>query len=194
VKPSRETTQPLASGRALRGVLRTLKDRCEPAVVGRIIQAAGAPEVFGEPIRALGWYPYAAYRDLLVAADRVAGRGTGSFCRELGAAAGKRDVSTVLRIYIVLSSPERLIRACSKVWSSYYANAGHMDALTWQPEDTTVRICEFSDMHPFHCRLMEGWMISTMDMIGLSAHDLHESECACSGGKHHEFVCTWRKK
>ncbi len=171
-----------------------MKDRCESAVFRRILDAAGSPEVFGEPVRALGWYPYAAYCNLLAAADRIAGKGTGSYCRDLGAAAGQRDVSTVLRIYVVLSSPERLIRACSKVWPSYYANAGRMDALTWAPHDTTLRISDFREMHPLHCRLMEGWMISTMDMIGLSADDLHECECASTGGKHHEFVCTWRKK
>ena len=186
-------TQPLASGRALRGVLRSLKDRCEPAVFRRIIEAAGWQQVFSEPIRALGWYPYEAYTSLLVAADRVAGKGTGSFCRDLGVAAGQRDVSTVLRIYVVLSSPERLIRSCSKVWPSYYANAGRMDALRWAPDDTTLRISEFREMHPFHCRLMEGWMISTMGMIGLEATG-HECECTSAGGKYHEFVCTWHKK
>jgi hypothetical protein len=192
VTPGRGT-QPLASGRALRGVLRTLKDRCDPAVFRRIIEAAGSPAVFGEPIRTLGWYPYAAYSGLLVAADRALGNGTGSFCRDLGVAGGQRDVSTVLRIYVVLSSPERLIRACSKVWPSYYSGAGRMEALRWAPDDTLLRISDFPEMHPFHCRLMEGWMISTMDMIGLAAKG-HERECASAGGKHHEFVCTWHKK
>lgn len=187
--------EPLVSGRAFRGILRTLKDHCDPASFRKIIATAGAPRVFDQPIRSLGWYPYDAYRALLVAADQLAGTGTGAFCRTLGTKAGRRDASTVLRIYVALSSPERLIRSCSKVWPSYYSNAGHMEALSWDPNGTTLRIHGFSAMHPFHCRLMEGWMISTMDMIGLQVNsDAHESKCMSGGDPFHEFTCTWRKK
>jgi hypothetical protein len=80
------------------------------------------------------------------------------------------------------------------VWPSYYRNAGRMEAITWSPDDTTLRIFDFPLMHPAHCRLMEGWMISTMKQIGVRVNDgAAETECPSRGGRWHEFRCTWRR-
>ena len=70
-----------------------------------------------------------------------------------------------------------------------------MDALSWEPTNTTLRISHFGAMHALHCRLMEGWMIATMDMIGLQVNgDSHERQCMSRGAAFHEFTCTWQEK
>lgn len=188
---------PEVSGRAFLGIIRHIKEKHGAALLQSVVADAGASTaaVFGGRILHMNWYPYPAYIDFLAALSRRFGGGDPEYGRALGEAAGVRDINTVFRIYLAIASPERLIRGCSKVWPSYYRNAGNMEAITWAPTGTTLRITDFPEMSPLHCRLMEGWMISTMDALGLRVDAAgRETKCPSRGDPFHEFSCTWTKK
>jgi hypothetical protein len=189
--------EPLTSGKAFLGLIRYVKDQRGLPWLSDVIAGAPAPtrQVFQDPIRIMNWYPYRAYTGFLRALDRALGTGDGKVCRDLGAAAGKRDLGTVFRVYVALASAERLIRSCAKVWASYYRNAGRMEAIAWESTRTTLRIYDFPAMDTHHCRLMEGWMIATMDTIGFRVNeDAEEARCPSRGDPYHEFRCTWTKR
>jgi hypothetical protein len=184
------------SGRAFLGLIRHVKDTQGDAVLREIVAEAGGATrgVFTAKIGVHDWYDYGAYTAFLRAIDRKLGNGDRTFCRELGAIAGKRDLGTIFRVFTALASAERLIRSCSRVWPSYYRNAGRMEATSWTAEHTALRIHEFPEMHPAHCRLMEGWMISTMATIGFRVNDdARETKCTSRGHPYHEFTCTWTR-
>jgi hypothetical protein len=187
---------PVVSGRAFLGIVRSLKQRGGTELLRRVVDEAGgeAARVFAAPISQLSWQPYASFIGLLRSADRVAGRGDLSMGHALGVEAGAQDLSTILRVYVALSSAERLIRSCSSVWASYYRNAGSMRAVRWEPDDTVLRISDFPEMAPIHCRLMEGWMTSTMSTLGFAVlPGARERSCASRGGEFHEFWCQWTR-
>jgi hypothetical protein len=185
------------SGRAFLGLLQHVRDTHGPDALTRLLQAAGAPtqQVFAERIGKLSWYPYPAFTGFLEAAERTLPppqpKGAAF---QLGAAAGKRDLGTVLRIYVAVASAERLIRACRLVWPSYYRNAGSMEAVRWEPDDTALRILDFPAMHRLHCRMMEGWMIATMESLGFVVADARQIAFMGQGAPHHEFRCTWTRR
>ena len=187
-----------ASGRAFLGIVKYVKSTRGPQALESVIASGNdaSRAAFDKPIRMMNWYSYPAFVGFLHGLEHTLGRaGQHSFCRELGDVAGVRDLGTVLRVYRTISSPERLIRACDKVWSSYYRHAGRMEAVTWAPDDTTLRIYDFAEMDPAHCRLMEGWMIATMRSIGFYVNnDAFERKCMSTGDPYHEFHCTWQKR
>jgi hypothetical protein len=185
---------PLVSGRAFLGLVGSIKQRSGEEVLRRIVGDAGAETaaVFAQPISKLSWQSYASFVGFLKAADRILGKGDLATARTLGAEAGKRDLGTILRVYVALASAERLIRSCGSVWASYYRNAGRMEAVRWEPEDTVLRIYDFPTMAPVHCRLMEGWMISTMETLGFTVSaGARERACTSRGADVHEFSCRW---
>jgi hypothetical protein len=187
---------PTVSGRAFLGLISSIKQHGSGDLLDVIVRDAGdeTAAVFAQPIPKLSWQSYASFVAFLKAADRILGKGDLAMARTLGAEAGKRDLGTVLRVYVALSSAERLIRSCSSVWAGYYRNAGRMEAIRWEPEDTVLRIYDFPAMAPVHCRLMEGWMISTMETLGFSVSDgARERSCPTRGGEFHEFSCKWRR-
>jgi hypothetical protein len=187
---------PEVSGRAFLGLIRNIKDRHGPDALRKAVDASGpsTQAIFAEPIRILKWYPYEGYVGFLRTLQRDLGGGDRNYCRKLGAVAGERDLGTIFKIYRAIASAERLIRACNKIWPSYYRDAGKMDAISWEPENTVLRITDFKQMDPTHCRLMEGWMIATMAQIGLKVNDeAGETVCMSRGGQYHEFVCKWRR-
>jgi hypothetical protein len=187
---------PEVSGRAFLGLISHVRAGHGATALAEIVAAAGAParQAFAARIRVLDWLPYEAYVGFLRSLERHLADGDHLYLRALGAAAGQRDLGTILRVYVALASPERLIRSCTKVWDSYYRHAGHMEAISWAPEQTILRILDFPAMDRTHCRLMEGWMISTMEHLGFRvAPGARETECPSRGGRHHEFRCTWSR-
>ena len=185
-----------ASGMAVLGALRFVKARSDSDGLDRVVETAGhsVRAALAQRVRTLSWYPYEVYVALLTAIDRELGTGDLSLCRELGELAGRTDLKSVFSFYQQADDPEKLIRACSTVWPMYYRDAGSMEAVAWSPEQTILRITDFPDMHPAHCRLMEGWMISAMLTIGVRvSDDASETECTSRGGSCHEFQCTWSR-
>lgn len=184
------------SGRAFLGLIRHLRDTYGKEQLEKITELAGAEtaRVLSQRVSKLGWYPYVAFTQFLAGAEQVLPRTTTGASFDLGTVAGKQDLGTVLKIYVALSSAERLIRSCKLVWPGYYRNAGRMEAVEWEPESTVLRIYDFPEMHRLHGRLMEGWMISTMESLGLRV-----DPGACQilfmgdGAPHHEFRCSWRR-
>lgn len=143
-------------------------------------------------IRPKGWYPYAGFAGFLKAVDGSLGEGDRALARRLGAEAARMDLETTFGQLQSKGDPEALIRACTLVWSSYYRDAGVMNAVEWKPERTLLRIEGFPAMSPEHCALMEGWMIEAMGMIGARVHEgARETVCAGDGGPYHEFSCSW---
>lgn len=192
-----QPAKPEASGRAFLGVIRHIKETYGNDALAAAVADAGEPTsaVLRDRILHSGWYPYAAFSNFLTALENRFGEGKEDFGRRLGASSGVQDIHSVFRIYLAIASPERLIRGCSKVWPSYYRHAGTMEAVAWKPELTTLRITGFDSMAPVHCRLMEGWMIATMDALGLRVDENgRETLCVARGDPHHEFSCSWTKK
>jgi hypothetical protein len=185
------------SGRALLGLLAFAKERGGKQSVDEIVAKTSEPAraVFADRIQPLRYYPYAVYVELLYALKMRFGRAGQRFFVNLGATAGERDLGTMFKIYRTLASPERLIRSCSRVWASYYKDAGVMTAIAWSPDDTRLRIDGFTQMDRAHCELMEGWMVATMKQIGvIVSDDGRETACTSRGDAYHEFQCTWRAR
>lgn len=190
-------TEAEVRGLAFLEPLRHVRERIGNDGLQQIVERSGpgVKEVFASPIRKLSFYRYADYTAFLCAIDRQLGKSNFNYGRVLGDAAGRRDLGSMLKIFVALSSPERLIRSSARVWGNYYKNAGRMIAEAWEPERTILRIYDFPAMHPVHCRLMEGWMIATMSTIGFEVSpDSRETACATRGAPYHEFSATWVKK
>jgi len=182
------------SGRALLGLVKFIKEQGGTAVLRDILNEA-APEarkVFDKSILVLSWYPYSVYVYLLRAIDRRMGSGDLSWCWKLGENAASLDIRSFLRTYDQKGGQKDLIQSCTMVWSSYYKNAGRMEATSAEPENTVLRITDFPEMDPAHCRLMEGWMNEVIKLIGTKViNKVTEVNCMSQGGPYHEFKCSW---
>ena len=191
-----ENKGPEVSGRAFLGHIKHLKTEGGDQRLKDVLGKAGAKvnAIFSERIRIMGWYPYEAYRDFLIAIDKTLGKGDLSFCRELGTTAGQRDMGTIYKIYCMMASAATLIGSCNKFWLSYYRSAGSMEAIQSAPEKTVLRISGFPTMHPAHCRLMEGWISATMASVGFEVLTIEETQCTSRGGSFHDFTFSWKKK
>lgn len=181
---------------AFLGTARFLKRTYGEAVLQAIVEDAGVATqlTFTNRINGLALYSYDAFVGLLHAVDRRLGTGDLSMCRTVGDMAARHDLETLFKAYVV-RDPQEMIRACAPIWGMYNEDAGQMEAIEASPERTVLRIHDFPQMDPAHCRLMEGWMIAAMDIVGVQIlPGAGETECMSDGGRYHEFSCRWSVK
>jgi len=184
-------------GMAFLGAARYVKHTYGEAMLQRIVDAApqATRTTFAKRINGLGLQPYESFIGLLRSVDFHLGTGDLQYCRTLGDLAARHDLHTIFQGYAIRPSPEDMIRACTPIWGMYTDNAGAMEAVDTRPERTILRISGFPDMDPAHCRLMEGWMIAAMDVVGARIlPGACETECQSEGGRYHEFSCRWEPK
>jgi len=184
-------------GMAFLGTARFVKHTYGEEMLRQIVADAGpaAQKTFSKRIDGLGLQPYEAFVGFLHSADRHLGSGDLSFCRTIGEMAARQDLETIFRVYAVRPEPDKIIEACTPIWGMYTDGGGYMEAIDVRPERTVLRITEFPDMDPAHCRMMEGWMTAAMDVIGVRIlPGACETECMSSGGRYHEFSCQWELK
>lgn len=184
-------------GMAFLGAASYIKNAHGEETLARVVREGGpaTQKTFAKRINGLSLEPYEAMVGLLRSADRILGAGDLLYCKHLGDLAARSDLKTIFKGYALLPSPDAMIRACTPIWGMYTEDAGHMVAVDTRAESTILRIHDFPDMDPSHCRLMEGWMIAAMDFVG--AHVLPgscERLCASRGDPVHEFWCRWEPK
>lgn len=181
-------------GMAFLGTAHYIKHNFGEDMLTRIVADAGAAtqKTFAKKIDGLGLHPYDSFIGLLRSVDRHLGKGDLSYCKTLGELAARQDLQTIFKGYAVRPSPEDMIRACTPIWGMYTEGSGYMVAVHTRPENTVLRIHDFPDMDPAHCRLMEGWMIAAMDFIGAGVMPgACERQCMSRGDSFHEFWCRW---
>jgi len=178
------------NGREFLGLIKHIKENGGPEFLQEVLEEAGevTKRIFSKRVLALGWYPYQGYVDLIKAIDRKMGTGDLAYCWKLGEIAANLDLGSFLNVYKISGGPEELIRAGSLVWPGYYRNAGQMQVVSSQPENTIIRIGDFPEMDPAHCKLMEGWITTAVIIMGAKLiSEVKESKCMSKGDPYHEF-------
>jgi len=175
-------------------VIKFAKAEYGPSALNELLEGQDRDilKVFEKRILVLSWYPYSAYIYLLKAIDLKWGNGDLIYCKRIGEHAATLDLKSFLRVYNARGGQKDLIKSSTMVWSSYYRNAGRMEAVSAEPENTVLRIMDFPEMDPAHCRLMEGWMSEAIKMIGTQLiSGVTEVKCMSKGDPYHEFKCVW---
>jgi hypothetical protein len=179
-----------ASGKAFLGVIAYIKVQYGTKRLNEIVALSGelTQKLFSDKIELLRWYPYEAFAQFLETIQARISNGDPNYCRILGTLAGEKDLASTFAVYKAQKNPERFVRSCGFLWSSYYRNAGEMVVVSYSPNKTVVRINNFPHMNINHCRVTEGWISTTLPAIGYKVTDYRETQCMCLGGPYHEFV------
>jgi hypothetical protein len=182
---------------AFLGAARHVKHTFGPSTLEQIVRDAGpaTQKTFAKKIDGLGLHPYESFAGLLRSLDRNLGSGDLGYCWQFGDVAARMDLETIFKGYKIRPSPEQMIRGCMPIWAMYTDGCGYMEAVDTRPESTILRIMDFAEMDPAHCRLMEGWMTAAMESMGVEVlPGAGETQCTSRGGPYHEFRCEWRHR
>ena len=189
-------TGPQVKGTALIIFFKYLKTQPGTEALRQKILAAlpaSTAQVISKKVIAVADYPYSVFVDYLRALDRVLGKGDLAVCRKLGEYFATQNIQIVSEMFKQRPRPEDLMRVGDVFWRNYHLHSGAMKVEDSSPEHMVIRIDDFPQMAPAHCRLMEGWFSrAIVETGGVWIEDIHEVRCAARGDPFHEFVGRWR--
>ncbi len=190
------TGEPKVKGAALIGVIKYVKGQPRGEELLESLFASLPSErqpLFKKKVLTIAEYHYGVFVDFLKTMDKLLGSGDLSLCREFGRFAATQDFQYIYNMYKKRANPKDLRRDSSVVWKSYYVNAGRMETDNSLPGHLVIRIHDFPEMGPAHCRLMEGWISqAVVETRGSWIEEVHEVKCNSKGDPHHEFVGRWK--
>lgn len=139
---------------------------------------------------ATGWYPFEQFVDLMETADRIAGKGDLELVRVLGHHAATANLSTVLRIFVRLGSPEYILGKAAKVWSLYH-DTGRCETESLGPKSLAVQIFEHGAPHRTLCTTLLGWVRAYLEATGCKAVIVRETRCRLAGSDRCRYEGQW---
>jgi hypothetical protein len=179
-------------GTVLRGVLKFVKHRQHPGGIAAVLATlpATAAPAFARPILAGDWYPYAAYRELLVAIRRDLGLGDPEVLVALGRFAARQDLSGVFKIISVMASVSRILQSSSTFWSRY-CDTGSFEISDLTETSGTGRIMGFPQISAEHELSLQGWIEGIGIAAGAKTADVKLSRSVHRGDPFTEFAMRW---
>jgi hypothetical protein len=178
-------------GSILRGVFRDAKESI-PGGIARLMEGV-PPEIrkahLSSNIIHGMWYPYEAFSALLDAFARAPGHSRPEAFRQLGARMAERDMTGLLRVYAMVTSPVRLAEVPRKIWEQRFRGAGSGSNEAGE-RSFRFTISGFPEIHPMHCQVLIGYAVATGRRNTKSfdtVHDrcVHRDDSTCS------FLSSW---
>jgi hypothetical protein len=179
-------------GTALRGLLRHIKESGFPGGIPAAI--AGLPpatrEIFATRILASGWYPYAAYANLLTVIAPPAGPQRAPFLVELGRGLARRDAGTTFKIVAMFASAETMLERSALFWTRH-CDTGSFTTVEMKKGSCGGLLSGFPDIDPLHCALVAGWIEGMAVAAGAKAATVDKTRCTHRGDPHCEYRVGW---
>jgi hypothetical protein len=137
------------------------------------------------------WYPERYLRDLLLATDRLRGRGDLSHCREvLGPRSAAKDLQGVYRALLKTGDPARTLQALPILWSLYH-DSGLVSLDAGPANGITLFIEGFGLPSEALCATCEGWMLEAVRLAGGASPAVSHDMCVSRGAGACRFQVSW---
>jgi hypothetical protein len=148
----------------------------------------GCPIKYGE-LNALGFYPLKYEAITTFVLKKVFNFKEEDF-RKVGAFEAK--LSLIIRMFMkYFLSLELMAKKTPVIWRKYYT-VGNLTAQEFNKKEkyAILRIENFK-LHPSHCRTLEGFFATIVQMVVKELVTCKETKCIFKGDEYHEFLLKW---
>lgn len=136
------------------------------------------------------WYPFEAFTDLNLVADRVMGNGDLVLVKLLGKYAAEANLPTLYKLFYVVGSPEYIVRKAATLWSVHHTT-GRCELITHQPNYVEYQLHDFAQPHRVLCKSLEGFIERSLELTGVTQISIREKQCAAEGAPYCSFHGRW---
>jgi hypothetical protein len=136
------------------------------------------------------WYPEETLRDLLVAADRLRGRGDLGSCMQLGRVSAQKDLQGVYRALLVRGNPEATLTGFPRIWSLYH-DTGTVTVEHFGEREARVVLRDHGLPSRALCLVTLGWIAEAVTLAGGATPQTSEDACRCQGGSFCVYRVAW---
>jgi len=135
------------------------------------------------------WYPVSLYVEMLIAIDRLFGKGDLELCRVMGNYSARVGLSSVYESFGKQRDAHFANRMTPILWKQYY-DTGEMQAEAVGEGKAIVRVRDFPEPHRALCLGTLGWLQAANEIWGVQGAQVTEEKCMALGDPHCEFIVT----
>ncbi|HEY4056887.1 MAG TPA: hypothetical protein VGM39_09765 [Kofleriaceae bacterium] len=141
-------------------------------------------------INKANWYPLSHLVELVSTIDRLFGTNDGALIDELARHGAEANLTTIYRLFFKVGTTHWILGRAVRLWSAHY-DSGFLEVLTRGPKTAVLRIREFDDPHPVHCRSVHGWAARSVELSGAERLKSSEVKCRSKGDEYCQFEFAW---
>lgn len=136
------------------------------------------------------WYPEEHLRDLLVAIDKLRGKGDLQSCVQLGRQSAQKDLSGVYRTGLVAGNPQATLASFPTLWQLYH-DTGAVKVEKLAPQQAALTLRDHGLPSRALCLVTVGWITEAVALSGGQDPRVHEDACRSLGGTICVFRASW---
>lgn len=173
--------------------LRLVAERATPAQFEQIKSLLSPPALaalYGSPIAAVAFVDYPAVMQLLVAADKVLGKGDLALLREASFKNQEANLNGVYKALLPFASPAFILQQASKLWQRYH-DTGRLTAEKVGPGRVTIKLVDYKDIPPHHGPEIEGAFEGLLHFAKAQGVGTRHTRCVLDGAPWCEWDVTW---
>jgi hypothetical protein len=151
-------------------------------------------EVLAHGVLISSWYPLELSDALLGGAERVHGRSDGALCQEIGAASGRKGLTTVYRVFTSNSQSEaigeQMAKTTALVWQTYY-DTGRFSTCVLGENSIRSELTGMKLEAPWLCHILLGYQAAHIEVLGGCKVVVTHPECTLRGDNSCAWVSRW---
>ncbi|MGC4121229.1 MAG: hypothetical protein QM765_42965 [Myxococcales bacterium] len=183
----------MTKGITANNYLRLVAERSTAAQLEQIkaqLPPGGLATLYGAPIPAAGFVDYGAVMQLLLAADKVLGKGDLAFLREASFKNQDANLNGVYKALLPFASPAFILQQASKLWRRYH-DTGRLTAERTGPAGVVVRLLDYKDIPPHHGPEIEGAFEGLLHHAKAKGVTTRHTQCVLDGAPWCEWQVSW---
>ena len=170
-----------------------LTDSFGPDAIDKIAREIGeenAKKIL-QPIFTFSWLPDKLFVDLLVAADKVYGKGDYTIAERIGYSISKEGVPKLYKVFIEVGNPFFVLKNAPRFWNQLHDN-GRLEVTHTATSTATVHIVDKKYPHKAFCRCMIGYIRGVLELSEVKDIQVKETKCNCDNELFCEYVLNWK--
>ena len=148
-------------------------------------------EIIRRTIYTMSWIPEETFIDLLIAADKIFGKGNYAIPHKIGYYLAKKGIPKLYKIFIQLGNPLFVIKNGPRFWRQLHDN-GELKIAKVEPNRVYVHIIDKVAPHKSFCQTLAGYIEGIFELSGAKEFRVTENKCTCEGASLCEYVITWK--
>jgi hypothetical protein len=179
-------------GMAVRDTLQSILARLGREGFDALLEAAGeeARALCAAPVNLSAWYPLDAYASLLEAEVRQEG-GDPNGLMARAEKVIEKQLSGVYRVFVLLTSPESLVKRISAAHGTYFRGVG-IEVLACEKGRAAVRYTGFTNRHQVMEHVIVSFYRKALQLAGAQDVRARVTRSVSLGGGVSEVEMTWR--
>ncbi len=175
--------------------LRYLESRATPAQLDQIksqLDPGARQALYGAPIPAGAFVDYGAVMQLLLAADKLLGKGDLALLRDASHQNQVNNLNGVYKALLPFASPAFILQQASKLWQRYH-DTGRVTAEKVAPGRVIIKLLDYPDIPLHHGPEIEGAFEGLLQVAKARHVATRHTQCVNQGAGWCEWEVTWEE-